>query len=537
MVLRMASPVKRKGSDNWWYRRSIPADVKRILAELPRERRPRNWYSTHIYISLRTADRQRAKAKYAEVADQVERQMTALREGPNPLTPKQIAALSGEVYRAFAEGLEDNPVLSPEQWRDIAEGAREARNGSPLLIADDPAERRAFTMERRFGRMADAILAKRVVVTDEASRWKLIERLSIDMPEAAEKLARNADADFSPDKYVERFPSWDSNKPNNVPGRSLRALADAWHAAALARKVSERDADRFRSVVVRFAKWLGHDDAARVSRADVARWADARSAAGIATSTINKVDTAALRAVFGWCVERGMIAANPLAHNVRIKSRGKAKVREPFFSDNEASAILRAALSVQPTKREDPKTTAAKRWVPWLCAYSGARVVEMIQLRKQDVRREGASWVARLTPEAGGIKTNQFRDVPLHEHLIALGFGVFVEAAPSGPLFFNGSKQGDNTGPVDGVYARLRKFVRAVVDDRNVQPNHAWRYTFKTRGLEADIEPLVLDAIRGHAPGTKGADYTKVTLKKRFAAMKKLPRYTSATTDETRAAR
>jgi hypothetical protein len=33
MVWRMACPTKRKGSDNWYYRRTIPADVKAIFAE------------------------------------------------------------------------------------------------------------------------------------------------------------------------------------------------------------------------------------------------------------------------------------------------------------------------------------------------------------------------------------------------------------------------------------------------------------------------------------------------------------------------
>lgn len=35
MVLRMACPTKRKGSDNWYYRRRIPKDVQGIVAGLP----------------------------------------------------------------------------------------------------------------------------------------------------------------------------------------------------------------------------------------------------------------------------------------------------------------------------------------------------------------------------------------------------------------------------------------------------------------------------------------------------------------------
>jgi hypothetical protein len=94
VLLRMPSLTKRKGSDNWYYRRTIPAEIKRVLAKLPSEKRPRNWYKTHIAISLGTADRTAAKAKCPDVAAAVERQMQALRDGPKPLTTKQITNLS-----------------------------------------------------------------------------------------------------------------------------------------------------------------------------------------------------------------------------------------------------------------------------------------------------------------------------------------------------------------------------------------------------------------------------------------------------------
>jgi len=120
MVLRMPCPTKRKGSANWYYRRTIPADVQGLLAKLPKHRRPRGWYKTHIAISLGTADARAAKKKCPAVAAEVEQQLTALRNGPKALAPKQIAALSGKLYKAFAQNLEDDPVLSSEQWLRVA---------------------------------------------------------------------------------------------------------------------------------------------------------------------------------------------------------------------------------------------------------------------------------------------------------------------------------------------------------------------------------------------------------------------------------
>ena len=229
----------------------------------------------------------------------MERQLKALREGPKALTAKQIAALSGIAYRAFAEGLENSPGLTVDGWLRVAEANESAKRSNPLLIAKDNAERRAITMEQRFGELADATLVGESLVADEDSGWKLIEALSRDLTEGAKKLARNADGDYSPDTYLTRFPPPTETKPSAQAGRALAALADAWHTAALARGVRQRDAKRWKAVVLRFQKWLTHDDLSRVTPEKVQSWGDERSAARIKAKTINDTDFAALRAVFG----------------------------------------------------------------------------------------------------------------------------------------------------------------------------------------------------------------------------------------------
>ncbi|BCA18143.1 hypothetical protein BDHH15_13580 [Bradyrhizobium diazoefficiens] len=526
----MACPTKRRGSDNWYYRKRIPKDVQAILAKLPKDQRPPNWFKDQISISLGTGDRTAAKAKCPEVAAEVERTMAALRDGPKSLTDKQISALSGELYKAFAAGLEDSPVLTTEQWLRVAELNEQARQGeygavAGLGIHRSQEERRRASLEERFGRMADIFLTRRGVVTDHESRWKLIEWASRDLSEAARKLSRNADGDFSPDDYAKRFQPFEPT-PSKATGRSLTALAVAWHKAALDRGVTKRDADRIKRRFEVLIEFLGHDDASRVSKQDIIRWKDQRLADKRSVKLINDTDIASFSNVFNWGVEREWLASNP-TDGTRIKSkRKKAEVREKFFLPDEAAAILQHAAAIVGSKREDPKTTAAKRWVPWLCAYSGARVAEMIQLRKQDVRKDPVhGWIIRLTPEAGSIKNNKFCDVPVHEHLIATGFIDFVNNAKAGHLFCDTGKGGAIEGPAEGVYKRVYEMVRELVPREMRQPNHAWRYTFKSYGLEVGIEALTLDAISNHAPKSQGEMYTKVTLKTRSNAMRKFPRY------------
>lgn len=522
----MVCPTKRVGSDNWFFRKRIPADVRAIFNQSP-DLRPPRWFKDHISISLGTPDRNTAKAKCPEVAAEVERQIAALRAGPKPLSQKQISSLSGELHEALAAGLEKNPVLTPEQWLQVAAMNEEARQGqygavALLGIHKTPEDRGRASMEDRLGKMTDAFLVSRGLITDLESRWKLIERASIDLSNAAEKPARKTD---TPDTYGERFPPFE-DQAAGTPKRSLSALGEAWHKAALHRGVRKRDADRIKSRFEMLITFLQHDDVARVTKQDVVRWRDHRLELKISVKTINDSDVASFSNVFNWGAERGWLAKNP-AEAATIKTkRQSAKNRPEFFSHKEAVALLRHASAAVGTKREDPRTTAAKRWVPWLLAYSGARVAEMIQLRKRDVRKDtDHGWYIRLTPEAGGIKTNRFCDVPVHEHLIAIGFIDFVTGSPDGHLFCGLGTDGTINGPAAGVYSRLRNEALTIVGDEDVQPLHAWRYTFKTYGLEAGIQEITLDAISNHAPKHQGGKYTKATLRARAEAMAAFPRY------------
>jgi ketosteroid isomerase-like protein len=128
------------------------------------------------------------------------------------------------------------------------------------------------------------------------------------------------------------------------------------------------------------------------------------------------------------------------------------------------------------------------------------------------VRQVGAAWVMRINPDAGDVRTDDYRDVPpLHEHLIATGFIDFLQRSTPGHLFCNGGKDGSTAGPADGVYKRVYTMVRGVVTDEHIQPNHAWRYTFKTHAYDAGLNDLTVDAICGHAARTQGEAYRGVT--------------------------
>jgi len=157
-----------------------------------------------------------------------------------------------------------------------------------------------------------------------------------------------------------------------------------------------------------------------------------------------------------------------------------------------------------------------------IAAYTGARIGELAQLRKQDVIQEGKSWCLRITPEAGTVKTGQARIVPIHRHLIDQGFIKFVHARIDGPLFAGKSRPDGLPAGFESLMCRMRDWIREIVPDPNVQPFHGWRHRLKTTFRDLRIEQRVAEDIQGWAEGESnnaGGGYGEVSLKAKANAI------------------
>jgi hypothetical protein len=123
------------------------------------------------------------------------------------------------------------------------------------------------------------------------------------------------------------------------------------------------------------------------------------------------------------------------------------------------------------------------------------------------------------------VKSGQYRDVPLHQQIIDLGFLDSVKNAPEGPLFHT-AKTGRELQGARTTSGRLSQWLKAQgVIPAGVSPNHGWRHRFKTVGREAEISDRVLEAIQGHAARTAGESYGDVTIVAKKKAIDRLPRY------------
>ena len=546
MALRMSRPTRRTGSTILAFRKRIPADLRgKVAGQSVRIEFPAQGHepactvmatlgAAEVSFSLRTRDPHVAKARTGIAETHFQRLFNSLREGPSRLTHKQVVAVSGDWYRGFVANLEDDPGEAL-----VLKQLQEACATPDLGEPDD-----CLSV---FWQMADAALASRALVVDADSRRRLALAIKRAIAEAMGTLKRRAEGDYGPDAVAQRFPTEEAqplpngDQPHTTASQphqrlhpvewggqrtkavTFKALVTGWWREGEAAGLSRKTHQAYSSAMDRLAEHVGHSDASRITAEDIIGLKNARLAAGVSTKTVKDSDLAGLKAVFGWGVANRMLPANP-AEGITVKRVKAVKLREKGFTDQEALAILKAAYRHQ-RGQERPKTFAAKRWVPWLCAYTGARVGEIAQLRKQDVRREGDEWVITITPEAGAVKNKEAREVPLHPHLVEMGFPEFVARSADGHLFLTPGKSGDVLGPLQGVKNRLAEFAREVVSDANVAPNHGWRHRFKTVGMDVGVSERVLDAICGHAPRTVGATYGTVTLTAKAAAVRAMPRY------------
>jgi integrase len=149
------------------------------------------------------------------------------------------------------------------------------------------------------------------------------------------------------------------------------------------------------------------------------------------------------------------------------------------FDDQQAAAILSAAEEAR---------SPVYRWIPLLCALSGARVAEIAQLRGGDVRQTDGIWHMQIRAAAGSVKNaTSERDVPLHPYLISSGFVDFAHANGAGPLFFDPRRRNNNARKPQpkivskNVASWVNKLDVGVGRENRKDPNHAWRHWFRTR--------------------------------------------------------
>jgi len=292
-------------------------------------------------------------------------------------------------------------------------------------------------------------------------------------------------------------------------------------------KKAKNTLKRYKASLKSLAAFTGERDIRSLTGDDLHAWAEhRRDMEGVSPRAVNKNDLVAASSLFKWAMDRSggrVMTTNP-ATGVRLDEPRVEIRRERTFRPEEIRSILRASLNVEPHPR-DLSISNAARWCPWLAAYSGARISELCYLRGDDIWVEEAIPVMHLWKTKAGIP----RKVPIHLHLIEQGFLEFVRSCSSKPLFYNEMRhrKGAQTNPAEIRAQQLAIWVRetAGIRDKDVDPNHAWRHSWKTRALGAGIEERIRDAITGHRVTSVGRAYESPPITMLAEALMRYPRY------------
>ena len=512
MVLSMSRPWKHPLTGVYYFRKVVPDGLR---AQVGR----REWKQ-----SLGTKDPGEARRKHAVEAMRVSQELDDLRRQIAALSAPPLAELDAATIKRIGEAYYVHLLEEDDDQRLAGFRTPERLPDTPTPTFEEyAADGAEFEASARHGYARGEVDAFYLSEVDEVLSWDGFEvRLDPVSPsrklvarelQAAAIRAAKSKRERSNGEPVET-PAYPPPLQKPTPAGSLTAaqplltLFADWWKEAKATGLKSSTHDNYRNTINKFIAFLGHDDAAKVTPNDVVRFKDhrlstinARTGKPTSAKTVKDGDLAALKAVLGWGKANHHLATNA-AEGITLKlKKRKRSSRGKGFTDDEAKALLKASDSYQGKPREKHKLYLAKRWIPWLCAYTGARVGEVIQLRKQDVRLEDGHYVVHIDPEAGTVKTDEPRDVVLHPHLIEKGFPDFVASSEDGYLFIDPPPDQDRV--VRTLKARrndMAEFARETVEDPNVQPNHGWRHRFTKVWIAAGLPERTMDYIEGHAP-------------------------------------
>lgn len=500
----MSRPWKHPRTGVYWLRKRVPDDLRPIVAK------------REILRSLRTKNPAEAKLRHAEALVELETQWKNLRTGPLSLTEREALEFVEPVHNWWYGQHRDNPS-EQRFWRtELFEKLWGSPPAGTALVLDGSDQQNPYChkMEHWCGEQADACLKSKGLVVDAVGRHRLCKAVAIAVQRASLRLASDISSPLpgwtSLTAILSPQPHQVSPDPGPRAAVTFDTLITGWSRE---KKPSPKTLYSWQLVLSQLAKFLGHDDATRTTPDDIVAWKNALIAQ-LSAKTIRDAKLAPVRAIFQWGVNNRLLAENP-AQKIVLDVKGRAGQAKRSFNDEEAALILKAAL------REDD---ALRRWVPWLCAYSGARVAEVCQLRVEDVFQSEGIWCLKLDPQAGALKNaGSERTIPLHPAILDTGFLAFVNRTKSGPLFKDvapdrfGSRGGNGTKV-------LSRWVRSLgLTDTRLSPNHSWRHRLKTLARRYGLAPDIVNALTGHNPESVGDRYGEYPVTALDRELRKIP--------------
>lgn len=491
---RMPTPFRpKKASGNeqnvYWIRKKVPKRYRALVGK------------TEVWRSLKTTDRRTANARIAVASVELEREweLLALEAKRGPKAPK--AGLAHQDL--FAIQRETHVRIRDAHIAEPGTGFGALRWLALTEKDDDPGAEEALDHWAR-----DVLTRELGGQPAEAQVEKLKPLLAEARKGAYGDVFRASNGDYKENKKLGELPKTRTKPKVDI----MEAFELYCGQPRIKGGLDGPTAKRWRPVIERFIEWIKHRDLARVTPQDAVRWRDYMISQGIAPKAVRDVWLAAPRSVATHMLNALRLEINPFA-GIKVEGVKAWKEDDERGFDPEQALTILSATVATPSHLTSAEMRAARRWVPWICAYTGARVNEITSLLPSDVQQILGHWCFVLRPEI--TKGKRLRRVPVHKHLRDQKFMAFVEARRKlgKPLFYDPDRArgGKGANPQwQKVAERLGDWVRDTLKITGVQPNHGWRHLWREIVRGTKMKPELCDYMCGHeSKSGTGARYGK----------------------------
>ncbi|WP_234889788.1 integrase [Agrobacterium vitis] len=426
-------------------------------------------------------DRRTALRNHAAAVASIQRQIGIARQkheattgrqpkaAPYPLTAQQIALREYQSQIDFDSEIRQHDHRYA-QFDPDPDDARMFRHGFAGLLSDDQ-------LEQLVGhRIEGARLAGNTDAIKGTSEWRILaQALCVAFYEAMGREVERNDGDFTGNPTHPLLTDVSAIEDEATPVTFDNIIDDEVKRRARgknAKPLPDRTVKKYRDHCAAFSRWRKNKNALTVTAAEGKSWIESLQDAGELGNRTVKAMLQNVRTVMNWGRQNDPTsffpAGNPL-NGIKAPDYTTLPSYLRAFTMDEAKLVLAVA-------RKEEK--AMFRWIPWLCAYSGMRVSEAGNLRKEDFFEVGGRWFWKVTTVgARSLKTaSSERRIPVHMALLDEGLIDFVNAAKPGRLFKGGTKDAVLIQP------RISTWVRGFIsfDKRpELSPNHGWRHLFE----------------------------------------------------------
>lgn len=486
----------------------VPADLQHVLGRV------------EITRSLRTGDRREALLRLPLWEARVRTYLSLVRKHHATMIREQLDALTRQYLADTLEQIEKQLTLD---WDEVALEAHqddfidEARRLSaglaradyaPLLTEAEAAlpeadEELVRRLARRFMEAKlEALEAGIKAINGEPLRAASLERLvpsaganPLSLPDVAKPASlalSTVVAQYTESKRTTK--SWSPRSAEHYAemyATVVELLGDAPIAS-----VTKEDIRRLGLSLANYPKNARKVFPGASAQEALARAADNAAVAKLSPRSVNAYQQA-VRSLFRWAHDHDLITSNPATVLKDVKTRGTARDERHPFTASEIRAYFNQL-------QKDLQKGPWLYWIPAIMAYTGCRLGEAAQLRKDDIRLEGGIWVFDINDDHPGkrLKTDYSRRlVPIHSRLIELGILELQPASPDGFLWPPDMRTAKNPkdSPIDRLQKKLaHRLKRSGVKQDRTTSAHSFRHTLIARLKSESVPDYQIAEIVGH---------------------------------------